>query len=399
VPAVTGQLTALAVMGLDFEADEPEAATIALVHDRQTLSFVPLDPGLRQSPIFRLGQERLFVATGLRESLAAGCENQADAPRDANGTPLAFELANIESFRPAGHKERRFLMVSARCGVAIYADDDVLGTPPALMQELSLHALDLKVDAERDRVLVAAGRDGLRITPLSSLAASLNGRYEQVFGADASPRCAEQPIECDGDGCTNACTAEPCSCPDGICDSPICNSDDAGAGGTPIGLFDDYSVQTIDPSEQAAYNVTRVEFDGPRVYYLNEPTDPGDPYSGLTWLFAGTVDGQALTEKTAVALSSDDHEFERVAWNMVNVGGSLFAMLRNTWDTTEGGEIKRTSRLSLVDAPREVEPKIVLRVPTTAPVESIHRDGDRLLVVQQDLIHAYHFDVSGEPNK
>lgn len=396
VPGVGGQITAAAVMGLEDDLDEPERASLALVHDRRVLSFVPLDPGLRQSPIYRLDRDAVFQQSGNRVALESQCANLANAPLDDNGNPLAFELANIEAFRSSEDRLRRYLMVSARCGVVIYGDATGLDTPPTALTELPLSALDVKVDQEHDRVLVASGLAGLRIAPLSPLVRTLDQRFDEVF----QPRdgCGDgEPFVCTGASCMNPCSREPCACPGGDCAYPVCNDGDAAelAGG---GVFD-ADAETIDPSEQATINVTRVEFNGDRIYYLNEYTDPSDPWDRVTWLVAGQIEGQGLNHKASIALASDDSQFERVSWQMVNLEDSLFAILRNTWNTTAGGEVGRTSRLGLVDAPEGVEPAPVLSVPLTAPVESIHADQGRLLVVQQDLIHAYRFSVEGDPKK
>src|SRR5690606_30461405 len=140
----------------------------------------------------------------------------------------------------------------------------------------------------------------------------------------------------------------------------------------------DDETEAIDPSEQAAFNVTQVEFADDRVYYLNTASDPADPFDSITWVVAGTVEGGVLAEKTSIAVAGDDFDHERVDWDMVNIEGSIFAILRNTWDTTSSDEVARTSRLSIVDAPEGNEPRLVLGVPTTAPVESIALDEGRL---------------------
>ena len=365
-----GDLTSAVMMGLS--ADRPvEESVLALVQDRRELMLLDINSTssfsgsdsvlLREDNIERLlqGADGSWVDPSIED----GCSTNAGGER---------EFADLAAFTPTQNTgdSRQYVVIAARCAMVVYGYEPNL-LPPTQLVQLPTEAIDIEIDQNHERLLIASGLNGLKIRDLKDFEDTLDGHFINaitVMGAEA--------------------VGAPDNGTGGDDPSDFRNSFSPG--------FDPGAFAEVDPSLNAVLNVTQVGFSDDRVFFISEPTIREDEYSSLTYLVSGrlSADG-AFEEKTSVPVANDDLEQEQVEWQLVSLKDTFFAVLRNVSRQTDAGQLGSQSQLKLFDAPLGQKPEEVFTIPTTTQVSTILEEEGELWVVQPDSIFAYDFNISG----
>jgi len=178
---VSGQVTSVAVLGLYDAIPTPTDATLAVVHETQTLSFLDLGTGPTG-----FGVERQQVIAEPLKALASDPQElgQGCVARDGEAT---FEFADVTALVEDQSPCERYLMVAARCGLVVYGKGMNVGDEPVVLAEVPIEALKLKVDPANDRLLVSSGVAGLKVRYMERLRQNLAERYRETWGSNACP--------------------------------------------------------------------------------------------------------------------------------------------------------------------------------------------------------------------
>jgi hypothetical protein len=279
-------------------------------------------------------------------------------------------ITDLAAFPSPGHPDNDYLLVATRCGMVVVGMSQSFSQPEVLV-EVPLDAEAVHIDEARERVVIASGRDGLRVREFGDIKSKADEVYDSYeFVMD------HEPVDCE--------LIELCP-----------------SGAESLSRQVDAAVTDTELAKVAAVNVTHVELSGDRLYYINEATNLGGADSNTYLISARLAESNTADQFQAIALSDDDRadqgEGKVVSYTVVALDGGLVAVLRAVRTPgVDGEKDTRSSSLRLFDAPENHPPTLAVEVPTLQPVDSIARSGSQLLVVDDDAVTAYTFEVGGE---
>ena len=362
-----GALTSFAVMGLNEGAVADQSAVIAMVYDAQDVRFVPLSDavgGISVKP------PTPYVDADHATQLAtsAGCEATGENP---------FLLTDMAAMDSSTIRDRRYLMVAARCALVVYAQHEDRGlTPePFVLAQYRIQAHDIEIDRVHDKMYIASGLDGLQVRSLRAFEQELDGLLDAAYGFAIE----SEPGAANNGGAEN---------PDDLNNNPPRD----GLVFTPEQLpAGDHYIN--DPVKRVSINVVGVSFSQDRIFYLNGPTTDAGADGG-TYLVSGVLtDDGVLVDRQSIQIAgpAGDKRFE---WGLVGLGDSMAMVLGNEY-TQVGDREAVTSRLVLFDAPRGQSAVPVHEIGVTTRVSAIAPLDGELLIVQPDRLTAYDIELTG----
>lgn len=360
--------------GLSDNSPAEEISIFGAVHDARTNPLIAVVHRNRRSIGFiglETGVEKMISDNGI-ESLLSGASLATMEECAERVGAHAFDVQALATFGAGGGIDRDYLVISAECGSVVYgppgegydaASEDY--APPLV--ELPREAKSLKIDEVADRLLIASGRDGLKVSALSELRDLTNAKFEEANQTET--------------GWNN----------ENNWNMPV----DESMGGFDVGVVLAEDATTL--ATEAASNVTTIELGDGRLFYLNEATsrEGADRY---TYLVSARFNGDNVADQfEAFALSDGDVALRdagaTIDYHVVALNDSVVAVLRNV--ASAGGEV--TSTLGIFDAPDNHPPTLVTTLRPGELLQGIEANDGRLLVVDSDTVSAYSVTIGGDP--